>query len=509
MNKTGVLKSFPFKDVSGTTLREFLSRLQSYEAGGFADRAITVPWTVWQIKEVQDLAGEIADDVIAWTKEQVLSQHDRLICCAIIIRLYQGTMPDDLHPDFTTLKQEWSVFPDASKVEVLYYFLNQNRLFLLNQYCREYVANDWGQDRLTQVFDMYFLSAYRLLVQKMTQGKDISRALTHMRRITMKAKEALPAGCVNFWVYKAITCICEDDREEGYLYFRKAGKAPGSLFGVLASAVHVAYFETLDEAPDTLRNLPSLSAEFTHGKGGKAILISCDQLYFQKYIEGYVSSVGHHQPDCLVHLHCVGFSPDRSHLGALEKEFSVRINFTVDMYIRDTEAVTNDMKYGYCSLARYLWLDFYMQQYQAIFISDIDGVLIAPLDEKWTNSRYDVQFASMTYFAKRHVIRAPWDRISAGLVLVLGSSGGKQFARLISAVLWGRFLDYSEKQDVLFFADQAALAYVYRCLSGKVSFGKIGTIFKQADDLVYSSRFDAKQAWQRDYLTRLNNQKTE
>lgn len=220
----------------------------------------------------------------------------------------------------------------------------------------------------------------------------------------------------------------------------------------------------------------------------KAIfLLSVDRHYFDTYFAAFITRLAQTNPNLPLHLHAIGFDPLP---GIIALGLENTIGFTVDH--TDLSATSPHNRKAYYAGARLLHLPHYLDRYDAVFVSDIDGVIKRPIGDLLADTQEPVLLLGRVVARPQQLFRLPWESIGAGNVLARATSDGRQFAEAVGSYI-AKVLSTNDDGRSLWYVDQNALFYVWISLRDKMPIGAMPYgLFKQADDMSAFTRVDHK-----------------
>ena len=337
--------------------------------------------------------------------------------------------------------------------------------------------------------DWFILASYKMLVPLFEQNTLTTDHIDGFEAAVKSATQALPSDGKNRLFYKAIVANLRMQLHNAVSLILKAQKASGD---VIALFQRIASFKS----PAMLSSnksgmLTTLDADcqhfFAHEQNDKPVLlISTDQRYFDKYVEKMLESYGYWNPDCLLHLHCVGFSPDNRRLTALERLYGVKINHTID---GQTFFSHGDRNFnGYCAGARYIHLPNYLTRYNKLIITDIDGVIRADLSKTWTKNPNAILLTGKLLDPRWRSARLMWEIIAAGSFGITASSENMRFATMLSTYLCEQMTSCTETGALFFSTDQIGLLLTYLRCGDDCVFEKCTEFYAQGGNWRFSEQ---------------------
>jgi hypothetical protein len=251
---------------------------------------------------------------------------------------------------------------------------------------------------------------------------------------------------------------------------------------------------------------------YTHASEGEhAVLVACEQGYFDKYDDIYCQIVGHTNPGALIHFHLINFPVGEqantiAHIRAIEQSCGVRINHTFEN--NEFMAKRPQLKGGVCVNTRYIYLPDYLAAYAGVTITDIDGWLLKSIADLTDFGAHDSLVSSWIWRRNTGYWRLPWGNLSGGFCSIKSSDNSKQFAALVAHYLARLFQRNAYTGKPLFYADQAAhfLCLQYAEKHWGMNVGFIGGGFAQSAELPFQGRNDGKRQAMQDMLNKLKSE---
>ncbi len=247
---------------------------------------------------------------------------------------------------------------------------------------------------------------------------------------------------------------------------------------------------------------------YTHASEGEhAVLVACEQGYFDHFADIYCQIVGHTNPGALIHFHLINFPADKAkelaRMREIEQDCGVRINHTFE----DSEFMTNrpQLKGGVCVNTRYIYLPEYLAAYAGVTITDIDGWLLKSIKDLADFGDHDSLVSSWIWRKNTGYWRLPWSNLSGGFCSIKSTDKSRQFAALVAHYLAQLFQRNAYHGKPLFYADQAAhfLCLQYAQKQWDMEVGFIGGGFAQSEELPFQGRNDGKRLAMQNMLDKL------
>lgn len=305
--------------------------------------------------------------------------------------------------------------------------------------------------------DFYFLAAYRSNRERIVKGTDPA------------GFEALVLEAIRF-----IETVWPAERQRIDLFHAILRSSLGhwqeAREKIARSSVGLELIPPLAAARSVLpappaRDSSSWSLEIIPAKRGRATLVSVDRNYYATFSRAFRTIHAATNPDRGVHFHCVGFDPREFDDPALDD----MVGFTIDR--TDISGLQPRDRQGYYACARLLHAVVYLDIYDNILISDIDGSVDRSVSDACAElPMADVIITSRILQPGRRLFNMPWSVIPAGANVVRNSTGGIVFARYLRDYLAWALAGARKGERPLWFADQCALFYAYVDLKQEVTF---------------------------------------
>lgn len=244
-------------------------------------------------------------------------------------------------------------------------------------------------------------------------------------------------------------------------------------------------------------------------EGAHAFLVSTDQIYLDRFGELYCAISAKTQPGSILHFHCVNLHDEataKQNFDLWQARHGVIINWSQERNrMLDTPPKVPSFTEAIASCARYVYLPDYLDHYESVTVTDIDGWPEAPMDMLTDFTASDIRVNSWIWRAGDGAWRTPWSNISAGLFSASSNRASKRTMQLVSLYLKAVFTRNYEHGKYCFYADQAALflclKYAEKAFGTRISF--IEGSFKQSAQQHHLLRDDQKQKTMLDKLAAL------
>ncbi len=319
--------------------------------------------------------------------------------------------------------------------------------------------------------DLYFLSIYRLNWEPIARGLDHTgfsktafEAIEFIRKYWKKESDRLA-------LFSALLQNSLGNRQEArdsIIRFSKMLELIPPLAGAKATLPKPASPNAISWPLDIVRSTRK-----------RATLVSIDRIYYERYAAPFLAIHSVTNPDRCIHFHCIGFDPRDLNETV---EIDDTIGFTIDH--TDLSDLSARDKRGYYACARLMHAIAYLDIYDDILISDIDGSIELSASDVLTElGSADVIIKSKIMQPDRTLFNLPWATIPAGANIVCKSAGGVLFAQYLRDYLSEIFKAACKKERPMWFADQCALFYGYLDLRDQVE-------FRNCDRILYNQGRD-------------------
>lgn len=287
------------------------------------------------------------------------------------------------------------------------------------------------------------------------------------------------------------------DMDAAIALYKDVAHTPGYKAPVMPQALVV--FNPHDTEPDSTKWYAQQSIISHHmavnTQGRHAILVSCDRHYLHEYGALFAALVQKQKAGDLLHFHLINCDASDA---AILQDISVSTGIAV------SHSFEHNRLFGaapyraadIASTARYVYLPDYLDHYASVTISDIDGWPKVSGDALQAFGHNDLLISSWIWRKNTGFWRLPWSNVSAGLLSVRASAGGKRFAATVSHYIQHAIRISEEHGTSSYFADQAGLFLTLRQMQAKgtIQLGFLGGGFGQSSDNSFYARHRAKRA---------------
>lgn len=337
------------------------------------------------------------------------------------------------------------------------------------------------------LFDMHFNVAFSALMP-WNRNQTQAECNTIIKRFydIMRAAEAnLPANWRNISIYRGYISCAEGNYAAALDHLHKAQQQEGYN---LALYLNYELAVTMPRFAELARSEPSFPYgqrrfRYRHKKPDRAHLVSCDKSYFDLYIHSFLKGFARSNPGGLVHIHAVDFEVSDAVLVDLEKAYCLLINTTSDFVPEAGNSA--ELRRGYAAGARYIWLADYLEAYDFVVITDIDGTVDYELETLAARADADV-FLKTAMFRNGGANPMIWTRILAGTFAARSTAETVNMSHAISAYLLDRFEHARRNGSRYFFSDQMALAIAHLHFREQIRFAEIPALYSQSKNVVHA-----------------------
>ncbi|WP_374764229.1 hypothetical protein [Yunchengibacter salinarum] len=307
-------------------------------------------------------------------------------------------------------------------------------------------------------------------------------------------------------IHRSLLAALTGDPLGGAHLLAEAAAAPGTpifAFRAVDQMVPLADLGTVQTRADApprgwcgrADGLPHM--QLTHDPAGEVpLLVAADQAYYDRFMAGFLESVGVQAPGQLVHCHLIDATTGADEVAALADRARVRVNITWDTPPRSVRA-SQDLYRGYAAAARFLYLPHLLGLYDGVVTSDVDGVVLYPPAAVLADHGADVVLRSSWLKPAPTSYPALWASVSAGHAGFRANAPARACARLLARLLWDGLDRAVTRGARFFFADQLAMALAYLHHRGQCRFAYLDRLlFSQSADIGLKGREAGKQAAQ-------------
>ena len=418
---------------------EMLSALQAIEVEAcdefrwpwYAWRSVDVAFPTLRFPATDTLLGQaLLDDVFA-------------VRCGTLGKLQRHfTEPQQL------LKQAKQLAP-AFQVELLFYAFIDKRWMVLSNLSAS-LLEAWQAGRVTLhariaeiVFELHLRAILRLgmptFVNRATDLTDQLDALAENEGLLRK----IGMGSNAVRCFQAARCAFGGDIKGAVALYDEANRADGFRTPIFNPAQTLVPIEEAAAASDTelstwFARYSQIEHHFRHpGADKHAVLVASEQHYFDKYAELYVEALSMSNPGALVHFHLISMTTDKSALLATlngwEITYGLKLNcsFEENRIMREATPFTS----GVSVTTRYIYMLDYLEAYSGLTLTDIDGCLMASLDDVSDFGTHDALISSWIWRENTGRWRLPWANLAGGYISFRSTEASKRFVALLRRYL--------------------------------------------------------------------------
>ncbi len=353
---------------------------------------------------------------------------------------------------------------------------------------------DKNSDALSIYCDWYVLAAYRILIPLFSENKLTQTHVDDLEEEINETIAKLGPYSKNSLFYKAVITSMKGNLENAVTLAKQAANTPGKMLEIFRKTEHFTDLPPVADF-DINTHQDTQTHHLRHEATGQAVLlVSADKPYFDRYHKKLVESFSYWNKDSILHIHCVGFTPDEYSLDLLEATEGCRINYTVDN--KPEYMQSNNLHKGYCAGARYLYLPYYIDLYSKLVIADIDGVIRGPLQSLWRGDKKAILLTTKLFNASWQTGRLMWETIAAGAFAIVDTPKNQQFSNALSTYLNERLLHAAKTGEDPFFTDQIGLVLCYIAFKNTCHFETCIGLYSQVGQGNVTSKEDTKLQYQ-------------
>jgi len=453
-----------------------------------------VPYYAWKSRLKKEDRLKLLQNLRAAAKHHDLTDHDLVIYTGLVARLL-GLSEEERNSFNLYQRQLTSVATfDASHLFefMLVLYAERDRAAVKKFTALALERPDLTPWQRELYCDFHMEVSYQLIATHIFQNNLEPAHLADLYSAYNLVLAQLGADSPHMPHYQGLIACVEKRMDDAVSLFAsdKVGQAYRSqFFRAGANIVSLKHLEALAASPC------AVTGSLTFGMRNKTIksctLISCNAVYFYMYAEGFVESFSIHNPGGLVHIHAVDFEPEEDRIEAMEKAYGVHINITLDR--QPLGDLSPDLMKGYCAGARYMYLPAYLERYDRVIITDVDGVLNTSQQAVWQASDASVLLSTLFMEPDRRAHFVFWSNIGAGATGLRADDGGRAFAHMIGAYLLERFVVCQKEGGRFFFSDQVGLLLSLLALKAKYGFARMPALFDQSGSNKSAGRGKAKK----------------
>jgi len=298
------------------------------------------------------------------------------------------------------------------------------------------------------VADIYFLSFYRLQIDRIMTGEDRDGFFAEARHVLALLESSWSKASEHLAAYQAMVDHISGDFDGARARF--TGIGAGDFVSPLSA------LRTVLRDPSTYSR-DAFNLVIRPAKQRRTTLISLDRIYFDRFARAFAERYSQNNRDSGLHFHCVGFDPGDE---MQAWDLPVAIGVSVDTF--DVSRLEPLDRAGYYAAARYIHLPEYLRLYEAIYIADADGLVLRDIATIESDlGAADVAFATRVLEKQRRLFRLPWESISAGSLFIRSTTGGRRFSEALAGYLQESVAGTFADGTPLWFADQNAIFYTW------------------------------------------------
>ncbi|PCI63349.1 MAG: hypothetical protein COB37_05150 [Kordiimonadales bacterium] len=486
----------------------FSGLVRSVEQRDVIGQYYRVPYFYWKSRLPKAARLAAAENLRKVAAAEVVQGYNLIIYTGLIMRLLQ--LNERERQSFLAYQEELQDIRYLSP-ELLFEFITILYAERNHQAVKRYTGLAFARSdlpfRQRELYcDFHFEASYQLLASRIFQNNIEQPHIAELKDSYDLCVAQLGATNPHLKNYLGVIACIEKRFEDAVSLHASKDLKQGYYSQYFRSGANVVSLDLMREFADRdYVDEPSLRFKMQHQKAKSCTLVSCDSGYFYMYIKGFVASFALHNPGGIVHIHAVDFEPEQKRITQMETEFNIGINVTLDA--QSLEALTPDLMKGYCAGARYMYLPEYLDRYERVIITDIDGVLRTSEDAIWQDREDAVLLSTLALESNRKAHFAFWSNIGAGATGVPANPSGRLFSRAISAYLRYRFDQCNKTDERFFFSDQVGLLLAVLVLKNECSYLRMPQLFDQSGSNKVGGRARVKKAKQQELLEKMRLQK--
>lgn len=470
------------------------------------------PWETWARLRAADatVVGALPDSV---GEQSPLARH--ILSFAIEARRTgaEAYFPAEHFRNLGELWPEIDALPYCVALELMFIAFREKRWGFVNRLGRRLIARcpyAEGDPLEQRIKDLLFETIILALVRMTNAGfvDNPGVLLDHLEKIASArlVRPILERRSPTSLAFRAHRCVFQGDLAGAMQLYEEANAMTGfraPSFAPTQTVIDIWKFY----GPDSTDEAAQAAAWYAEQaqieistdcdtSNRDAILVSCEQVYFDHFAELFLQIVGLTNRGAVVHFHMINMDSTAAlaNLAAWSKKYGVQVSHTIE----NNSIMEQDpaLKAGVCVNTRYIHLPAYLSRYRSVTVTDIDGWLEGPLAEIASFEGADAKISSWIWRRNQGHWRLPWANVAGGFLAVQATDAAKEFASLVSTYL--QILYYRKRDDDrdLFYADQTAVFLSLRFLEEhrnlRVGFLRGG--FGQSSEQRVHHRFATKRA---------------
>ena len=374
-----------------------------------------------------------------------------------------------------TVRQALAAFLHAVSLrEFIWFSFGQKNWQMLHDIMAQ-AADDPLRDTGPEVWDLFLVACLQRDPRGFTVKTHADSLIRRVDHLCKRHRDLWPGSALRTPLYDALRAHMTG--EIGPARLAIAGiQGKDALCGPIRAAATVLAPEARPDADQGQLEIVRLAT------ARNALILSCDERYFRLYFKAFAQSffkASDADPTWSIHLHCIGFDP-RGHPEL--DDFGASIGITLDRV--EVPVSPANWRAAYCASARYLFVPLYMDHYENLMISDIDGIFRDRFDPSWFDTdQNDVVLSSSVFLSPmKQVNPLPWNAFAAGCTLFNPTAPARAFGSALSGYLAAIFQN-DRFVGSPWFADQNALFYSVHDVQDRLKFNRFDRIpFTQSMD---------------------------
>ena len=481
-------------DAELTAFRDLHTTLKAIEQRDVLGDFFRPPFYFWKQRFEKDTKQQLALKCREIASTRKIGFQDQLVLYGLLMRL-QGTSEEERAALHAALSVEESILSldDDLLHDLIIILFAEGQFAAVRKYTLQALERKSTPAVRRELYcDLYFHGIYNSIAPAVFQNTFGNTEQDVLQEALKLCGGFLGADSPHLRHYRAIIACTEKKLDEAVALMVSAGSKKGYFTQFFRAGFNVktpdemrAFAEGVTAGSDHLRM--GLRHEGTEG----CTLVSCNYGYYSMYFRNFAESFSIQNPKGVLHLHAIDFPVDEDVLDKLEAEFDIRINYTEDA--TDLGALSPDVLQGYCAGARYMYLPEYLNVYNRILVTDIDGILKLSHGDVWHGREDKVLLSTVILNQARKANFVFWSNIGAGATGIPATEEGRMFAKIFSGYLRQRYRECRELGERFFFSDQVGLLLTLMFVGFDGPFLKMPQLFEQSGSSQAVNRGRAKK----------------
>ncbi len=207
-------------------------------------------------------------------------------------------------------------------------------------------------------------------------------------------------------------------------------------------------------------NYSEITHHFRHnGQGKHVFLVASEQNYMTRYGDLYAETLALTNPGSLVHFHLINMADTPKAILQMfdhwEKKFGLQINcsFETNRIMREVPDYTSGISVN----TRYIYLPDYLEAYNSLTVTDIDGWVTAKAIDLSNFGDHDTLISSWIWRVNVSHWRLPWANLAGGYISFRATENTRRLADFLRKYLLSVIKTNLPLGRRIVYADQAGL----------------------------------------------------